>query len=109
MEENKPKLVPIHFYELIELQNDPNTKALTKDGLMVNCHKVAPILVPNPLSQTLNITPTPCSTRCTRFLLCQKQDDEHLYVIQNCEVQTQSFKIMNATTEPKKPVLEIIR
>jgi len=49
---------------------------------------------------------TPCSTRCTRFLLCQKQDEEHLFVIQNCEVQNQSFKIMNATTEPKKPALE---
>lgn len=109
MEENKPKLVPIHFYELVELPEDPNTKALTKDGLMVNCHKVSPILLPNTLSNSLSVKYTPCSTRCTRFLLCQKQDEEHLFVIQNCEVQTQSFKIMNATTEPKKPALEIIR
>ena len=109
MEENKPKLVPIHIYELIELPNDPNTKALQKDGLIVHCHKVAPILVPNHLSQTLNITPTPCSTRCSRFLLCQKQDEEHLFAVQNCEMQIQSFKIMNATTEPKKSSLEIIR
>ena len=36
MEENKPKLVPIHLYELVELPNDPNTKALQKDGLIVN-------------------------------------------------------------------------
>lgn len=109
MEENKPKLVPIHLYELVELPNDPNTKALQKDGLIVNCHKLAPILIPNTITHSLGVQYSPCSTRCSRFLLCQKQDEEHLFVVQNCEVQIQSFKIMNATTEPKKSSLEIIR
>jgi len=104
MDENKSKMSPIHSYSLVDMAENPTFKCLAKDGELVKCHKVPAMLIPNGLSNQLQIRYERCSTMCSRALIAT--DGEKTMFVQTCEIQQQSYNIANV--EIKKP-LEIIK
>jgi len=104
MEENKSKMLPIHNYAIMDMPENPTFKCLLKDGQLVKCHKVSPILIPNGLSNQLELRYERCSTMCSRALLAT--DGDKTVFVQTCEIQQQSYSIPNV--EIKKP-FEVIK
>jgi hypothetical protein len=104
MDENKSKMSPIHSYSLVDMAENPTFKCLAKDGKLVKCHKIAPMLIPSGLTNQLEIRYERCSTMCSRALIAT--DGEKTMFVQTCEIQQQSYHITNV--EIKKP-FEIIK
>jgi hypothetical protein len=108
MEDKKPQ-TPIQYAHRYELNDYPlikGGKQLMKDGNPCKCHKANVQMIPNMANQLVPVYEH-CTTHCSRAILGVEGDQ--VVFVQNCEVIAQKFKIENATANPPKAKLEVIK
>lgn len=110
--EQKP-LIPVHTYELAESDNSgKGPKILVKDGYPCKCHKVQAMLVQqngliaDGMQHQLVKQPEYCDTSCTRAIIAvqagEKEGEEKVFYLQNCESVAQKFMLSNVSGAKKE-------